>query len=401
MESFRGSGPDLEWDERLSEIKVRLVPADVQMGETYWKLIKAVYQGPGEKKMPGGGHHVHFRCLNEHGEDVRGQCVCVGWIDGRGCAETGEGHSASIPLWASFSSERGFGPYYAEVDGVSDKVMGLGLPGGQHVDFLLTFQRVMALSSERQSVIRGVISGGQGLKLILHSDGSQQTATLDPQGQYEFCDLPAGTYRLELEGVGMVREGIQLHGKDAFTFDFPMQSALQGVVRGGWSGLVVMLHCESWGWDRRTALDGEGGYAFSGLPKGLYRLEVRGTVTESITLDGLRVERIDMSLPTYVSSKVLYHYLLFGLPSAPGTQTNLLLAQQYILKFNPTVGFIVGEATNAQYVTIVGDEEAVSAADEERLREAGCKVERLEGDSYALERTFSVLVEMGTRFVAL
>lgn len=399
--SFRSPGPDLEWDERLNEAKVRLVPADVQIGKAYWKLIRAAFQAPDEQKLPGGGHHVHFRCLDEGGSDVLGQSVCVGWADGRGRVETGEGYSASIPLWASYSPEKGPGPYYAEVDDISDRVMGLGLPDGQHVGFLLTFQRVVALAAERQSVIRGMVSGGQGLKLTLHSDSSQQAVTIDTQGRYEFRELPAGTYGLELEGVGLVKDGIQLHGTDAFVFDFAMQSAIQGVVKGGRSGLVVTLHCENWGWDKRTALDAQGGYAFSGLPCGAYRLEVRGSVTESIALDGVRVERVDMNLPTFETPKVLYHYLLFGPPSAPGTQTNLLLAQGYILRFSPTVGFRAEEATNAQYVTIVGDREAVSAADEERLKEAGCEVERLEGDSYTLERTFSALVEMGTRFVAL
>jgi len=70
----------------------------------------------------------------------------------------------------------------------------------------------------------------------------------------------------------------------------------------------------------------------------------------------------------------------------PGTQTSLLLALDYLLAKQATFGFRMEEAREARRVLIIGDKEAVSAEAEASLVAAGCEVERIVGDSYAVER---------------
>jgi hypothetical protein len=93
------------------------------------------------------------------------------------------------------------------------------------------------------------------------------------------------------------------------------------------------------------------------------------------------------------------HYLLFGPGTQPGTLTNLILALDYIIHFAPVVGFTVEEALHAEHVTIVGNTGAVSALDEQRLREGGAQVTRLQAaDSYAMENLFQQLLASDSPF---
>jgi|GEM_PF-959130 len=80
------------------------------------------------------------------------------------------------------------------------------------------------------------------------------------------------------------------------------------------------------------------------------------------------------------AGKVIRHYMLFWHHGGDNwAEWDLLSAVDYIGKFKPTVGFSVAEAKLAEYVTIVGGTGGVSAAAEQELRQAGCKVERLAG----------------------
>ncbi len=95
-------------------------------------------------------------------------------------------------------------------------------------------------------------------------------------------------------------------------------------------------------------------------------------------------------------AKVLAHYMLFGPATDHATRSMLIGARQFLARFAPTVGFSVSDATNAQTVTIVGDARAVPADVDARLQAAGCIVERLNGDQYAVD---AVLAERVTRGV--
>jgi len=82
-----------------------------------------------------------------------------------------------------------------------------------------------------------------------------------------------------------------------------------------------------------------------------------------------------------VAAKPLQHYLLFWQRGFPGpfAEADLLNAMAYIRRFRPDLAFSVDDAMRAKYVTIVGGDAGVSGVDEQRLRNAGCKVERIAG----------------------
>jgi hypothetical protein len=58
------------------------------------------------------------------------------------------------------------------------------------------------------------------------------------------------------------------------------------------------------------------------------------------------------------------------------------LTLPYLLQSGALAGFSAGEAAQAARVTIIGDETPPDV--EETLRAAGCRVDRLTGDAYAL-----------------
>jgi putative cell wall-binding protein len=64
----------------------------------------------------------------------------------------------------------------------------------------------------------------------------------------------------------------------------------------------------------------------------------------------------------------------------------------YVEAFLPTCGFSVEEAKLAWRVTIIGNEQGVSAADAQDLLAAGCQVERIVGNSG--EETRQMLLQL-------
>ncbi len=102
---------------------------------------------------------------------------------------------------------------------------------------------------------------------------------------------------------------------------------------------------------------------------------------------------VDMPAPT-ASPKTVYHYLLLG--SAQDQQS----AANYINKFKPITGTDVNSALSAQYVTIVGNNAAISNADESKLRQSGCKVERMAGNSaIAIKSLMDNMARTNRRFL--
>lgn len=131
---------ELDWDMRLDALQIGYELIQSQRDQKFWKLLKAEYLGPAESN---GKHHIVYIIRDEQGEPIEGQRVWQGWPDDKTDATTNSRGEASIPLWASYSPERGEkGPYFAYVDGfASDRVTGLGLPQKRQVSFVLTWQR--------------------------------------------------------------------------------------------------------------------------------------------------------------------------------------------------------------------------------------------------------------------
>ncbi len=96
--------------------------------------------------------------------------------------------------------------------------------------------------------------------------------------------------------------------------------------------------------------------------------------------------------------KTLRHYLLFGAANAPATRSMLVNAQPYITRFATAFGFDLNAASNAQNVTIMGDTRAVDASAEQQLQNAGCRVERINGDQYAVAEAFADRVKRNAEY---
>ena len=114
----------------------------------------------------------------------------------------------------------------------------------------------------------------------------------------------------------------------------------------------------------------------------------------------LLFERIEQ-IQAGVGVKSVRHYMLFWQRAYPGplARQDLVNAINYIVRFRPAIGFSLNDARNAEYVTIVGSEAGISAAEEKSLQNSGCKVERIAGrDEEETSRMLSELANLGRRF---
>jgi hypothetical protein len=138
--------PAPDWDIRLSaklEPPVQLVPAQVQSGQTYWRLIRAYWQSPEE------GHdkyHIFANVLNMDGVPIPQPIV----IENGGRITVPAEPKPDSEYLINFPMSGTLGSYtcYVAGDLPSDRVVGLGLGfakgGKDHTSFLLTFQETVA-----------------------------------------------------------------------------------------------------------------------------------------------------------------------------------------------------------------------------------------------------------------
>ncbi|MBI3913351.1 MAG: hypothetical protein HY327_04090 [Chloroflexi bacterium] len=96
--------------------------------------------------------------------------------------------------------------------------------------------------------------------------------------------------------------------------------------------------------------------------------------------------------------QAIAHYVLFGAADAPGARAWLLGARNYLLRFGATFGSDLETARNAARVTIVGDARAVNTDADAELQRAGCQVERIAGDQYAVDAALADRVARGAEF---
>ncbi len=96
------------------------------------------------------------------------------------------------------------------------------------------------------------------------------------------------------------------------------------------------------------------------------------------------------------------HYVLLWQTPDDWAKEDYLGAQNYIGRFRVTVGFSIDDAMQAQYVSIVGGPLGVSSEAEALLRAAGCKVERVAGDTFEeTKELLDKMAEEGERFLTL
>lgn len=137
--------PTVIWDPRLPGLNVYLDPANVAPGTMYWKLIRADYQDGYES---GGNHNMYYVVTDEQGNPVANQTVWQSWPDDSTSSQTHDDGTTDIAMWANYWPQNGPGPYNGYVgDLPSDVVRGMGLPGNNHVDFILYFQKTVKRGS--------------------------------------------------------------------------------------------------------------------------------------------------------------------------------------------------------------------------------------------------------------
>jgi hypothetical protein len=98
----------------------------------------------------------------------------------------------------------------------------------------------------------------------------------------------------------------------------------------------------------------------------------------------------------------LFHYVLSARPESGRAWEEWVGTQAYISRFGATHGFSVSEAELAHYVTIVGDSSGIDEETEGELVAAGCRVERVAGQT--AQETVEILEAMaarGQRFLGL
>ncbi len=396
--AVRAPDPPLDWDIHLDALKVSLVPANAASGAPFWRLIRSVYDATAR-----GRSTIYCEVQDEQGQRLLGQKLTLSWSGGSGQTVTENKPApelaANFGIGGSYDPKAEPGPFTVGVDALpSDKVSGLGRPLGRDATYYLTWRRTVSGVALAKSMIRGMVVGGQVALPVLLRGGSGQPrqTTLDGSGAYSFKDLPAGTYSVEVGGVSV--PNLRVDGASSLDVPLidlrPRQSVLKGTVLtaagDAAAGVKVVLTTPD---ARQEAVtDGKGQYKFSGLLAGSYSVEVSGMV-QTAKLNGKDPVTLDFRFPAEAAKKLFAQYLLFGPPQQVGTRTNLLLAEDYILKFTPTVGFSVDDATQAANVIIVGDVQAVSAADEDRLKTTGSQVTRIGGGPYAIEQSFTDMVK--------
>jgi len=254
-------------------------------------------------------------------------------------------------------------------------------------------------------ILTGSIIGGfAGLGVSLSGGGFTASKPIMADGAFRFEQLPAGVYQLEVEGIGVVAREIVLDGVSAL--DLPpidISSYRRGVIEGTisdlqgnpWVGITVRLKQQQKEMSC-TSTNSVGHYRFEQLLPGAYAIETVDPPARSsaILVDGTAIKTVDLRIPnTSVAPKTIGHYLLFGRPGVLGGKANYRAARKYMINAAYAVGFDVGEAAYAEKVTIIGDVNMVSQEAEERLRQAGCIVGRVAGDTYAIVEQLSALSE--------
>ena len=125
-------------DPRLAKMGVTVVPAPTRSGQTHFVVKKLAYQDENES---GGSHHIYVEVLDEEGRRLTNQSVAIRWQDSQVDLVTSNDKPVT-EYAANFAMYGALGAYSAQVAGGSDKVIGMGLPGRLHVNYLITFQRV-------------------------------------------------------------------------------------------------------------------------------------------------------------------------------------------------------------------------------------------------------------------
>lgn len=131
----------LQWDHRLDHWlhpPVRVEAAAAEAGQSYWRLVVAEWRSPDES---GYGPYIYISTIDETGNPVPGQTV---FVDNGGRTALVTEYKAGTDYGVTFPMYGTLGAYTCHVEGLSDRVVGLGLgevKGDKtHTAFRLVFQ---------------------------------------------------------------------------------------------------------------------------------------------------------------------------------------------------------------------------------------------------------------------
>jgi hypothetical protein len=129
--------PPVEWDGRLNERGASIVPAEVEPGQGYWRLVRGVWYAENEPPFA-GQHHIYLDALDQLGAREPGVPIDITSLDGTTVFTTiytelkpGEPYAGNFPMYV-------LAPAYRAVptDGQpADAVTGLGLGSVEQPEF--------------------------------------------------------------------------------------------------------------------------------------------------------------------------------------------------------------------------------------------------------------------------
>lgn len=208
---------------------VSIVPVDVPVGTTYWRVVRVHHLTPDENH---GNHHVYLDALDEAGQRLFGAQARITWSGGEQVVtidKPANEPGTNFPMWK-------WQVVAVEMQGLpSDKVTNLHTghpdePPGTgntlfHHSFQVDFKRTLKSTPPppQHSAISGVVTNGAGRTLVLTRDGSPVASTvLDAAGAFRFADLAAGTYQLRVEDSTVQSELITVDGENSVTVNLAM-----------------------------------------------------------------------------------------------------------------------------------------------------------------------------------
>jgi hypothetical protein len=205
---------------------VEIVPAQVEPGQEYWKVIRVHHLTPEENHYR---HHIFLDAVDEKGERLYGTIFNISW-DGGSDTVMVEKHppeaGADFPMWKwQICSVEAVGA-------PSDRVVNLRTDHPQEGEgndlflhsFAVTFLRTTAEHAIRPSmgVLTGHVPGGGGHTVEARDDRDQaRSMVVGADEVYRFEDLPAGTYIVRDMSDLRVVGPVTLTGQDPVTLDFP------------------------------------------------------------------------------------------------------------------------------------------------------------------------------------
>lgn len=204
------------------------------------------------------------------------------------------------------------------------------------------------------------------------------STTTDSDGRFQFDNLLAGNYSLELDQEGIVVTGIQIDGtsshEEIITLEAPRNGELEVLLLDSDGQPVeersIYLSGEVEKQERTSA---QGLVQFGGLPAGEYRIQVGGfpEIEGQKRLDGMGEEKMTLQLESAVEEldvTELQHYLWITSSDPEEREAQISLTIDWIGTRFSTAGFDGSVARSAKMVTTIGEPDPEVIEELEKLQ---------------------------------